>query len=105
MIFRFIGTEVNIGSTKLTKFGEPIEMTPEVGAAAIAGDVPIIPDAEFKACKFTPEELEEYAYPGPRTEPSAEFAVKWKGARIALHNIREKLKAGGTLKAEEKETK
>lgn len=97
MTFRFIGSEATIEGHKVTKFGEAIELSDGSGVAAIRGNSPIVPDSEFQACGFTAEELSEYAYPGPRGECSAEFGRKWFAARLALHEIRERLKAGGPL--------
>jgi len=99
MIFRFIGTEGQIAGRKLTRFGEVVELSEADATAAICGNFPVIPDAEFQACGFTDAELSEYAYPGPRTECSEDFAAKWKAARVALHEIRERLKSGGQLVA------
>lgn len=99
MIFRFIGIEGEIAGRKLTRFGEMVELSEAESAGAIKGNFPILPDAEFQACGFTDVELSEYAYPGPRTECSEEFAAKWKAARVALHEIRERLKSGGQLVA------
>lgn len=100
MTFRFIGTEATVEGRKLTKFGEGVELSEESGAAAIRGSSPILPDANFQECGFTAAELAEYAYPGPREECSPQFAEKWKAARLALHEVRERLRSGGPLVAE-----
>ncbi len=97
MTFRFIGTEATIEGRKVTKFGETVVLSGECGAAAIRGNCPILPGPEFDACGFTAEELSDYAYPGPREECSPEFSQKWRAARLALHEVRECLKAGGPL--------
>lgn len=97
MIFRFIGIEGHVADVKMEAFGQAVELSEADGAAAISGNFPILPDAEFQACGFTPEELTEYAYPGPRSECSMVFAEKWKAARVALHEVRERLNNGGHL--------
>ena len=99
MTFRFIGTEASIEGRKVEKFGAAVELSEESGIAAIRGNSPILPDIEFQACAFTSEELEEYAYPGPRQECSDAFGRKWFAARLALHEVRERLKIGGPLVA------
>ena len=97
MTFHFLGTEAHIQGRKLERFGQTIELTPADGAQQIAGNMPILPAAEFQACGFTAEELERYAYPGPRSEPEPEFERKWLCARVKLHETRAHLLAGGML--------
>ena len=87
MIYRFIGTESFVADKKLERFGQAIELTPE---AARATDAPIIPEEAFAAHGFTPEELDAYAYPGPRQDAPEEFKQKCLKARIALHDFRTK---------------
>ena len=97
MTFRFIGIESHYSGGRLESFGQPVPLGETEGAALIVGNLPILPDAEFQSCGFTAEELERYKYPGPREGCTPEFAEKWKAARLALHEVRERLKAGGTL--------
>lgn len=99
MTFCFLGTEAIVSGQRLERFGQNIDLPANEGAAAIAGNAVLLPKAQFEACGFTPEELERYAFPGPRSNATSEFAEKWKNARLALHELREKLKvqAGGTL--------
>lgn len=75
--YRFVGTEMVIGDTRLTKFGEVIMMTPDERKDA-GVKAPLVHDSLFP--EFTEQELSLYAYPGQRIDPPAAFDRKLRSA-------------------------
>lgn len=63
MIYRFIGTECNIGAIKLNLFGQRLEVTPEIARQCQLGGAAILSDVEFKKLGFSSEELKIWASP------------------------------------------
>lgn len=94
MTLRFIGIEADVAGKKLERFGQAFELPDAEANSAMARNLPALPDLDFEACGFTSKELDRYAYAAARSECDPIFAEKWLKARIALHNIREGLRAG-----------
>ncbi len=102
MIYRFIGTECNVGAIKLSLFGQRLEVTPEIARQCQLGGAAIISDAEFKKLGFTSEELKIWASPfmDYRQMPAdlserkamAAFLDKRRKARQLFQNNAAKLK-------------
>ena len=89
MTLRFVGTELQIGFTKLQTFGQPIELDATTAKELIAhtkGSALLSEDA-FAAIGFTAEEL--------RWANSDSFKAKRKLAWAALEELRVRLRAGG----------
>jgi hypothetical protein len=74
-------------------FGDSFEMPEPVASRAISEGAAILPEDIFAALGFTDAEIEKY--PNRRTQQSApaDWQAKHKAARVALHNVREELKA------------
>jgi hypothetical protein len=77
--YRFVGTHAEIGETKLTKFGETIELTPEQRKDA-GPRCPLVHEALFAKAGFTEQELSIYAHPGQRVDAPEPFVKKAKVA-------------------------
>lgn len=112
MILRFLGIEAEVYGKGLSKFGQSIELPEDQANAAIASNAPLLPETEFLACGFTPEELDRYAYPGARQQPDPNapaqkqsewkaFEQKWRAARIALHDYRERIRSGADARPQD----
>jgi len=93
MILRFIGTEAEVHNTGLTMFGQSVDVPDAEAKAAIAGNLPALPESDFTACGFTKEELEQCRFPAGRVNCSKEFSGKWQAARERLHELRESYRA------------
>lgn len=98
-IYRFIGTETDIGGEKLKEFGQTITLSDSRAKEAIMGAGPeqgyagataLIPDDDYQKLKITDEEQRQYAYPGRRERMSADFKPKYHAAFDALGRLREK---------------
>src|SRR4051812_2054430 len=96
-VYRFIGTETEIGGEKLTQFGQTISLTDARAKEAImgagsdqayAGATALIPDDEFSKLKVTDQELATYGYAGRRAKMSPEFKPKHEAAHEALAKVR-----------------
>lgn len=61
-VFRFVGTEVEIGAIKLNRFGERI-MLDESIACDVRKAAPLITEDEFNSIGFTDEDLKVWADP------------------------------------------
>jgi hypothetical protein len=90
----FLGFESVVGTVKLTRFGQTIELPEDVADREIFNNVPILPAAKFDAI-FNTEELKAdlvkfHAAP-LHEQASPEFQAKVLAARIALHEWRESI--------------
>jgi hypothetical protein len=94
MTFRFVGSELQIGHVVLKAFGQSIELDADVAKELIAHELtaPLLPDADFAKIGFTSDELKWLT--------SEAFAAKRKQAWAALHDLRERLLAGGSFEKE-----
>lgn len=90
MIYRFIGTETEIaGVCTLTRFGQSVDLDPELAAEAVEGGAPILPEALFSSVGFTAGELDRFAEIGSHFDAPAEFLAKKKAALLKMHEWRE----------------
>ena len=96
MTYRFLGTESQFGDVKLDKFGQSFELEDDEAVKLIGHPrgVPAISEESFNEIGFTESELEQYQYPGPRTEAPLDFTRKYVAALQVLHALRIEL-AGG----------
>lgn len=67
--YRFVGTTLEIGDTRLTRLGDKIMLDDDMGA-------PLLTEEAFASVGFTPEELKTFATPGQRVEMPSDFAAK-----------------------------
>jgi hypothetical protein len=81
--YRFVGTLADVGGVRLDRFGQKVQL-PAADAKHERGPA-VIPEERFAEIGFTDEELEKYAYPGPRTDAPSEFQKKLKAALEARH--------------------
>jgi hypothetical protein len=74
-------------------FGDVIDMPEAVATRAISEGAAILPQDLFASLGFTDAEIEKY--PNKRTQQTApaDWQAKHLAARIALHGLREELKA------------
>jgi len=94
MIVRFIGTvaEIGFGSVADFKyFGQSADLPESLYREAVLGSCGILPEPDFNAIGFTPQELKLYANPGARQSAPDEFRAKYKRAIDKLHANREAL--------------
>jgi hypothetical protein len=100
--FRFIGLLAEIaGYRKLERFGQAIDLPDAVASELIlgagaeqgyAGAAALLPDAEFQAIGFTPEELQRFATPATQIGEKAQaFLEKKRAALQALDEYRQRL--------------
>jgi hypothetical protein len=73
--YRFVGTSMEIGPRRLSKFGEEITLTPEQRKDA-GPNAPLVHDALFSKAAFTEQELSIYANPGQRIDAPEAFMSK-----------------------------
>lgn len=81
--YRFVGTLADVGGVRLDKFGQKIDL-PAADAKHERGPA-VIPAEKFEEIGFTEDELQKYAYPGPRSEAPKSFQEKLKAAWDARH--------------------
>jgi len=77
--YRFVGNQMEIGSRKLTKFGEVIALTPEQRKEQ-APPAPLVHEALFTRVGFTEQELDIYARPSQRVGAPDAFTRKVQSA-------------------------
>src|SRR5687768_10485206 len=104
MTCKFIGTEAEVGGTRLHKLGQPITMEDRdaeqmiLGGGseqAFAGAIAMLPEGLFEKIGLTEEELEKYSTPGARQQALSgasgkhdEFRRKYTAALETLHEFR-----------------
>jgi hypothetical protein len=91
--FVFLGalSEVLGAGIKLTRFGQRVELLPDLAdETKRAGGLPCIPAVEFDAIGFTPEQLRKFGPTATHENAPAEFQTKKQQALAILHAIREK---------------
>jgi hypothetical protein len=94
MIVRFIGTVAEIGFGAIADFkhfGQSADLRDPIYTDAVLGGCAVLPELDFQAIGFTPQELKLYANPGPRQSAPDEFKVKHRRALDKLHANREAL--------------
>jgi hypothetical protein len=87
----FLGgvSEVLGAGIKLTRFGQRIELPPEIAEETKKqGGIPAIPAEQFDALGFTPQELEKYGPAAAMANAPPEFWAKKRKALEILHEIR-----------------
>ncbi len=99
MTFVFVGaySEVLGAGIKLTRFGERVELSPEMAEATMhPRGLPCIPAEAFDAIKpgFTAEELRKYGPAATHENAPAEFLSKKRQALEVLAGIRAGLPPG-----------
>jgi len=102
MIFRFIGTECQIGDfPPLQSFGAAIDL-PETLAREIIAPAAnpergsaLLPDATFQAIGFTADELAAHRWVSSHADAPAEFQKKKAAALAALTETRKRIASGG----------
>ena len=91
MTFVFLGahSEVLGAGIKLTRFGERVELPPEIAdETKVAGGLPCIPADQFDAIGFTADELRKYGPTAAHGSAPPEFLAKKVQALQILHAIR-----------------
>ena len=87
--WRFLGSNSSIeGVASLTEFGQQIELSPDMAAAALR--ICCIPDAQFSEIGFTDEELAVYKWPASHDTAVPAFLQKKRAALAVLHMLRYK---------------
>lgn len=102
-IYRYLGTGTEIGPLKLDRFGQRVEMEPDIALNAQLGGCALIPDEKFQEFGFTQEDLKVWADPfiDPFDVPSdagqakakAAFIERQVSARMAYAQLRQGLAA------------
>lgn len=97
MKYKFLGSEAEVGGTKLQDLGQPIELTEAVAtelivgggkATGYAGAVALLPADQFDALGFTESELKRFAKPGPRNAAPIETRDKVRKGLEAVDAFR-----------------
>ena len=89
--FVFLGafSEVLGAGIKLTRFGQRVELPPDIAAETKRGGGLIaIPADRFDALGFTPDELQKFGPAATHANAPAEFLAKKRKALEILHEIR-----------------
>jgi len=88
MTFVFLGalSEVLGAGIKLTRFGQRIELPPELADETKRhGGLPCIPAEQFDALGFTEAELKQFGVADSHAQAPAEFLAKKRQALEILH--------------------
>ena len=89
--FVFLGaySEVLGAGIKLTRFGQRVDLPPEIAdETKVAGGLPCIPAEQFDALGFTPDELRKYCPVAAHENAPPEFLAKKAQALQILHALR-----------------
>ena len=89
--FVFLGaySEVLGAGIKLTRFGQRVELPPDLAdETKVAGGLPCIPAEQFDAIGFTAEELQKYWPAASHENAPPEFLAKKTQALQILHKLR-----------------
>lgn len=94
MKYRVIGAQVNMimRTPEFYHLGDTIELDEHEGRALIRRNISILPDSDFAACGFTPDELVNFKTPGSwntDTQPSKVFMEKLRTGWRRLAILRE----------------
>ena len=75
--YRFVGTETMLGERRLSRLGDVVELSDEEHAC-VCGDtgLPVVPESDFEAVGFTPEELKKHGTLGGRINAPSGFWAK-----------------------------
>lgn len=92
-LYRFVGANTEVGSVKLSKFGQPVELTDELARDVLAGGGSILPSDQFDEIGFTEQELSLYSDNFSHGQANAAFQDKKKRALLLSHDARTKLSA------------
>jgi hypothetical protein len=95
--FVFLGgvSEVLGAGIKLTRFGERVELPPDLAAETkLHGGLPCIPAAAFDALGFSDDDLKRYGPTAAHGNAPEAFLAKKIKALEALHAIRERPSSG-----------
>ena|SRR5579875_3264565 len=80
MLYRFIGDVARLRidgqHIDLTYFGQEVDMTEDQARGGLGSPVVAIPDSEFQALGFTPDELEKYSTSVDQRSAPATFLAK-----------------------------
>jgi hypothetical protein len=91
MVYRFVGSSVDLGGRMVERFGEKVELD-EAFVRELADRNCFLPDADFAACGFTPTELEANYSTQLHVGAKTEFIAKRDKAWAALAAYRKALK-------------
>jgi hypothetical protein len=91
--FQIVGTQFSGEAHTELPLGSVLEMPEELAHGAIRDGAAILPEETFQTLGFTKEELEKYPNAKLQTSATPEFHAKHKAGRMALHDLRESLKA------------
>lgn len=102
MIYRVIGAQVNMvtRTPEFYHFGDAIELDEQEGRALIRGNISIMPDSDFVACLFTPDELVQFKSPGAWVEDTPQgkvFMEKLRNGWRRLAILREAYSKGAPV--------
>ena len=89
--FVFLGaySEVLGAGIKLTRFGQRVELPPDVAEETkVAGGLPCIPAEQFDTAGFTAAELQKYGPAASHENAPPEFLAKKAQALEILHKLR-----------------
>lgn len=102
MIFRFIGTECQIGDyPPLQSFGQSIDIPETLAREIIAPPAnpergsALLPEATFQAIGFTADELVAHRWVSSHGDAPAAFQAKKAAAIAALADTRKRIASGG----------
>lgn len=97
-VYRFVGTESNVGAIKMRRFGQRFQMAEDMAKSAILGGAALIPEEDFKAIGFTDEDMKVWSDPMVNDDhvPSdkgeaarkMEYLVKRSKARMMFVELR-----------------
>lgn len=88
MLFKFIGSESDIGGIHLDTFGQTVELSEELSKDAVAGGCTILPVAVFDGIFTDPAEILKYPNPSSRNDAPDEFKQKIREALIEFNKLR-----------------
>lgn len=94
-VYHFVGSECELGTTKLNRLGQQVTLADDAAKTAVLGNAQILPDAKFEAIGFTEQELSLYPFPGQQAQAPDAFKAKLKAAWIAVAEYKTELEKEG----------
>jgi hypothetical protein len=94
-VYHFVGSECELGGTKLNRLGQQVTLADDVAKHAVLGGSQLLPADRFEQVGFTEQELSLYPYPGQQTTAPEVFKTKLKAAWVAVAEYKNELEAQG----------
>jgi hypothetical protein len=92
-VYHFVGSECELGVTKLSRLGQQVTLADDVAKNAVLGNAQLLPDAKFEGVGFTEQELSLYPFTGQQAAAPEVFKAKLKAAWVAVAEHKAELEA------------